>query len=51
VVNDKAGRVAPVLDRADGVAEGFAAESLVVVHHQVARRLSLAGDGEVDRFL
>jgi hypothetical protein len=48
-VNDDAGRFAAVLDRPDGVAEGLAAESLVMIELEIARRLGLAGDRKVDR--
>ena len=48
VVDDDAGRVAAVLDRADGVAEGLAAEGLVVVHDQVAGVGAFMRDREVD---
>jgi hypothetical protein len=51
VADDQAGRVAAVLDRADRVAKRLAAEGLVMVQHEVARRLAFAGDGEVDRLL
>ncbi len=51
VVDDEAGFVAPRLDGADRVAERLAAERLIVVHHEIARILGLAGDGEIDRRL
>src|SRR4051812_43639405 len=47
-MND-AGQLAAILDRTDGVAEGFTAEAPVVVELEVARVLDLICDGEVDR--
>jgi hypothetical protein len=51
LVDDDAGLGPAFLDRPDGVAEGLAAEGLVVVELEVARVLDLVGDGEVDRVL
>ena len=48
-MDDEPGRIAAVLDRPDRVAERLAPEILIVVLHQIPRRLGLAGDGELDR--
>jgi hypothetical protein len=50
VLDDQAARIAPLADRPDRVAEGFAAESLVVAQHEIARRAALARNGTVDCF-
>ena len=49
VVDDEARGIAAFPDGPDGIAERFAAEGLIVVEFQIARRPGLAGDGKVDR--
>ena len=51
MVNDQAGRVAAVLDGADGVAERFTAERLIVVDDEIARVLDLVRNGKVGGLL
>ena len=50
VPDNQPGRITPVLDRPDCLAERFATKGFIVVQNQVARRLGLAGNGKVDRF-
>jgi len=48
LVHDEAGLVAALLDRTDRVAEGLAAEGLVVIECEVARVLRLARNRVAD---
>src|SRR5204862_8267853 len=50
-VNDDAGLLAAVLDRADRLAERLASEGLVMVERQVARVARFARHREIDRAL